>query len=382
LQALKKNARVAIIGAGIIGASIAYHLAQKGESNVIVLDMGQAGSGSTSAALGGFRHQFSSELSVKMSLESISFLEKFKELTGYDPLIRKDGYSFLAENENSLRQLRRNVELQKNLGVKVYLMSREDLQKLCPFYDFEKILGGTLCTEDGHASTFAVLQGFVSLAKDSGVEFREKTRVTGIEARKKGFTVATLDSRLDCDQLVIAAGAYSGQVGKLVGANIPVFPVPRRVLVTNSFTELPPEFPILINIDSTLAIGREGRGIVIGDNLESKPGFEMQFSQDYDEQLLEKAVERIPVLGRASIAYANQGLYEVTPDSNPIISPIPDLAGLFCCAGFSGHGFMHSPAAGKIMAEMVLGEKSHLDVSSRDVQRFANRHDERERLII
>jgi sarcosine oxidase, subunit beta len=377
-----KNARVAIIGAGIIGASIAYHLAQKGESDVIVLDMGQAGSGSTSAALGGFRHQFSSELSIKMSLESISFLEKFKELTGYDPLLRKDGYSFLAESESSLGQLRKNVELQKSLGVKVSLMSREDLQKLCPFYDFEKILGGTLCTDDGHASTFAVFQGFVSVAKDSGVEFREKSRVIGIEAKENGFAISTPDSSLDCEKLVIAAGAYSGQVGKLLGVNIPVFPVPRRVLVTNSFSELPPEFPILIDIDSTLAIGREGRGVIIGDNLESNSGFELQFPPDYDEHLLEKAVERIPLLGRASIAYANQGLYEVTPDSNPIISPIPDVEGLFCCAGFSGHGFMHSPAAGKIMAEMVLGEKFHLDVSSRSVQRFANLPDERERLII
>ena len=300
-----------------------------------------------------------------MSLESISFLEKFKEVTGYDPLIRKDGYSFFAESESSLGQLRKNVELQKNLGVNVDLLSREELQKLCPFYDFEKIIGGTLCFEDGHASTFAVFQGFVSAAKASGVEFREKSPVTGIEVKEKGFRLDTPDSALDCERLVIAAGAYSGQVGKLIGVNLPVFPVPRRVLVTNSFSELPPEFPILIDIDSTLAIGREGRGIVIGDNLESKSGFEMQFPPDYDEHLLEKAVERVPVLGRASIAYANQGLYEVTPDSNPIISPIPDIEGLFCCAGFSGHGFMHSPAAGKIMAEMVLGEKPHLDMSSR-----------------
>jgi len=379
---LKKNARVAIIGAGIIGASIAYHLAQKGEFDVVVLDMGRAGSGSTSAALGGFRHQFSSELSIRMSLESIAFLEKFKELTSYDPLIRKDGYSFLAESENSLEQLRKNVELQKSLGVKVALLSGEELQELCPFYHFEKILGGTLCIEDGHASTFAVLQGFVSVAKDSGVEFRERSRVIRIELKENGFTLATPDSTLDCEKLVIAAGAYSGQVGNLVGVDLPVLPVPRRVLVTNSFSELPPEFPILIDIDSTLAIGREGRGIVIGDNLESKPGFEMRFPQNYDELLLQKAVERIPALGRASIAYANQGLYEVTPDSNPIISSVPDVEGLFCCAGFSGHGFMHSPAAGKIMAEMVLGEKPHLDVSNKDVRRFANLPEETERLII
>ncbi len=379
---MKQKAEVAIIGAGIIGASIAYHLAEKGESNVAVLEMGRAGGGSTSAALGGFRSQFSNELSIKMSLESISFLKSFLDLTGYDPLIHMDGYSFLAQSEASLDQLRKNVTVQKRLGVEVDLVTKENLQELCPFYNFERILGGTLCMEDGHASTLAVLQGFVSVAKDAGVEFRENSKVSGIESRGRGFRLSTSEFSIECAKLVMAAGAYSGLVGKLAGTDIPIMPVPRRVLVTNSFPDLPPDFPILIDVDSTLAIGREGKGIVIGDNRGSHTGFEIHFPPEYDEHLLEKAVEVVPSLGKASVAFGNQGLYEVAPDSNPIISPIPEKEGLYCCAGFSGHGFMHSPAAGRIMAEMLLDEKPHLDVSSLSIDRFANRHGEKERLII
>jgi len=381
---LKKSAQIAIIGAGIIGASIAYHLTQRGESDIIVFDMGRPGGGSTSAALGGFRHQFSNELSVKMSLESVATFRKFKELTGYDPLLRNDGYAFLAETENSLRQLRENVNLQKSLGVNVDSISRQELQQTFPFYSFDPIVGGTLCTEDGHASTLAVFQGFVSTAKESGVEFRENMEVTEIEVKENGRLsgLVASGSKFNFQKVVIAAGAFSGRTGNLAKVSIPIIPVPRRVLVTGSFSELPAEFPLLIDIDSTLAIGREGKGIIIGDNIDSKSGFEMQFPPDYDEHLLGKAVERIPALGRASIAYGNQGLYEVTPDSNPIISSIPEVEGLFCCAGFSGHGFMHSPAAGKIMAEMLLGEKPHLDVSRLDIRRFADASHDSERLII
>jgi sarcosine oxidase, subunit beta len=381
---LKARAKIGIIGAGIIGASIAYNLVQMGETDVVILDSGRAGGGSTSAALGGFRHQFSNELSIRMSKESIEFLSGFRELTGYDPLITKDGYCFVAETESSMGQLEKNRKLQTSLGIEVESLSADQLSKSYPYYNFQGIMGGNLCMKDGHASTLAVFQGFVSSAKNAGVEFYENSPVTGIEMRDRTARgIVTSNGEISCDKVVIAAGAYSGLVGRFAGTNIPISPVPRRTLITSSVPGgFPNEFPLIIDIDSTLAVGREGNGMVMGDNVGNPEGFELKFPEDYDERLLEKAVQRIPSLGDATIAYENQGLYEVAPDSNPIISSIPDFDNLYCCAGFSGHGFMHSPAAGKLMAEILLGKTPHLDIAPLDIRRFSKHPNEKEKMII
>jgi len=300
--------------------------------------------------------------------------------------LKMDGYSFVAETESSIRFLGENIRLQKSLGVDVELLSPPELSMVFPFYNLKGIMGGSLCLEDGHASTLSVLQGFVSKAKGGGVEFYENSEVTRIKRSTSGsieLVIGSANHVVSCAKLVIAAGAYSGLIGKLLGVKIPITPVPRRVVVTSSFSDgIPSEFPLIIDVDSTLAIGREGKGIVIGDNVGGNTGFELNFPSDHDERLLTKALGRVPALSLASIAYANQGLYEVTPDSNPIISLIPEFEGIYCCAGFSGHGFMHSPSAGMIMSEVLLGERPHLNVDSLDIRRFKQTTLEKEKLII
>lgn len=320
-----------------------------------------------------------------MSKESIAFFSDFESITGYDPLLKKDGYSFVAETESSIRLIEKNIELQRSLGIDVDFLSPSELGIHFPFYNLDGISGGSLCLEDGHASTLAVLQGFISKAKDAGVEFYEDSEVAKITTASGSVegVVASGNRAVNCAKVVIAAGPYSGLVGELAGIEIPVVPVPRRVVVTSTFSDgIPQDFPLIIDVDSTLAIGREGKGIIIGDNVGGTTGFDLTFPPDHDERLLTKALDRVPALSRASFAYANQGLYEVTPDSNPIISLIPDVEGLYCCTGFSGHGFMHSPSAGRIMSEMLLGEKPHLNVDSLDIRRFRQAKLEKEKLII
>lgn len=381
---MKQSTPVAIIGAGIIGASIAYNLASRGVKGVTVFESSKAGGGSTSAALGGFRHQFSSEISVELSKRSIVIIQKFKELTGYDPLIHRDGYIFIASEHASFEQLKKNREMQRRLGVPVDLLSKQELERKCPFYNFEGILGGTFCAEDGHASTFAVHQGYVSKAKELGVEFYENTEVTGIEVGKgEASGVKTPGGSMSADRVIIAAGAYSGIVGRLASINIPIKPYPRKILVTQSFTNgIPLEIPLIIDVDSTLAVGREGKGIIMSDNQETSSSFDLVFPSGMDERIMEKALHRMPVLASASISYANMGLYEMTPDANPIMCEIPEIQGLYCCAGFAGHGFMHSPAIGEIMAEMLLKGGTSLDISSFHIKRFENMRTEKEGLII
>jgi len=381
---LKKSASVAIIGGGIVGSSLGYNLANAGVSNVVVLDKSKAGAGSTSASLGGFRYQFSSELSVKLSQRSVAIIEKFEELTGYDPLVRRDGYLFIASTEASFAQLKKNRDLQRNLGVPVEILSREELQGRYGFYKFDEFLGGTLCQEDGHASTMAVFQGYVSRAKQLGVELYENAEVRAVERRGSDrFLLKTSQGSISADSVVIAAGAYSGLVGKLLQVDIPIKPYPRKILITNSFSDgIPPQIPLMIDVDSTFAFGREGKGLIFANNQETASSFELVFPQDYDDNVIKTAFRRVPATERCTLSSPDVGLYELAPDSNPIVCGIPGVNGLYCCSGFAGHGFMHAPAIGELMTELITKGKTSLDISTYNIDRFEKGLADKEGLII
>jgi sarcosine oxidase, subunit beta len=381
---VKKEASVAIIGGGIIGASLAYNLAINGVKNVVVLERSKAGTGTTAASLGGFRHQFSNELSVRLSQRSIKIIEKFQELTGYDPLVRHDGYVFLAASEISYQRLRSDQKFQKSMGVPVELVGRDELQREFPFYRFDKILGGALCMADGHASTMAVLQGYLTNAKRLGVNVHENTEVTAIgKDSSNRFRLITTEGPLASKSVVIAAGAYSGQVGRLASVPVPIEPYPRKVLVTRSFSDgIPDHIPLIIDVDSTLAFGREGRGLIFGTNPPTQPSFELAFPPDYENDVMRAAIDRVPAAENCSLSHAVAGLYEMTPDANPIVGEMPGNEGLYCCAGFAGHGFMHAPAIGELFAELYTKGKTSIDISSYGIERFAGKGVDKEPRII
>lgn len=379
---MPKKASALVIGAGIIGASVAYNLSKTLPPPIIIVDMMRAGSGSTAAALGGFRHQFSSRLNVQLSIESIKILEKFKDTMGVDPLIRYDGYLFIAQTEQSLTMLRYNAEMQRSLGVPVENYSGEELQRLFPFYDFSDVLGGNLCYRDGHALTSAVHQGYLSKALSLGAQLLENTRVTGmiIDGQTIKGVVTSLGT-IYADRVVISTGAYTAQLGKLAGIDIPVIPQPRKIIFTRGApSNLPGSFPLIVNVDSTFALGREQNSIFFSDNRWIIQGFDVDFPSEYDEQVYTEAVRRLPSLADLPIGYTVRGLYETTPDANPIVSEC-EISGLYCCAGFNGHGFMHAPAVGVLMCELIRGEKPHLDISEFSLKRFGGRS-EREFLVI
>jgi sarcosine oxidase, subunit beta len=381
---LKESASVVIIGGGIVGASVGYNLAAAGVKDVVILDKAKAGTGSTSASLGGFRYQFSSELSIRLSQRSVAIIEKFEELTGYDPLVRHDGYLFIASTEGSFVQLKKNRDLQRMLGVSVELLSREELQTRHGFYKFDEFLGGTFCQQDGHASTMAVFQGYVSRAKQLGVELYENTEVNAVEHRVSDrFLLKTSVGPISADSVVIAAGAYSGLVGQLLQVEIPIKPYPRKILMTNSFSDgIPPQIPLIIDVDSTFTFGREGKGLIFANNQETASSFELVFSSDYDDNVIKTAFRRVPATEHCTLSSPDSGLYELTPDSNPIVCEIPGVKGLYCCSGFAGHGFMHAPAIGELTAELVTKGKTSLDISSYDISRFEKGPTDKEGLII
>ncbi len=319
---------------------------------------------------------------MQLSIESINILEKFNDTMGVDPLIRYDGYLFIAQTEQSLSMLRYNAEMQRSLGVPVETHSGEEIQRLFPFYDFSGVLGGNLCYRDGHALTSAVHQGYLSKALSLGAQLLENTRVTGMIIDGQTIKgVATNLGTIYADRVVISAGAYTAQLGKLAGIDIPVIPQPRKILFTRGVpSNLPNSFPLIVNVDSTFALGREQNSIFFSDNRWMIQGFDVDFPSEYDEQVYTEAVRRLPPLADLSIGYTVRGLYETTPDANPIVSEC-EISGLYCCAGFNGHGFMHAPAVGVLMSELIKGEKPHLDISEFSLKRFGERG-EREFLVI
>ena len=238
--------------------------------------------------------------------------------------------------------------------------------------------------EDGHASTLAVLQGFLSKSRMLGVELYENTEVTGIKSSGPSITLSTSGGEIAADKVVIAAGVYSGIVGNLAGVDIPIKPFPRKILITHSFHNgIPDEIPLIIDVDSTLGVGREGGGILMADNGPNVSSFDLVFPPDYDERVVAMALRRIPALKDASVSYANAGLYEMTPDANPIVSDVEGFPGLYCAAGFGGHGFMHAPVIGELMSELLFDQRTHLDISQFHLSRFkTNQASAKEQLII
>jgi len=376
---------VIIIGGGVIGCSIAYHLAKLGYGDVVVLEKDTIGSGSTAKCPGGIRQQFSTETNIKLSMESVKFLEHFEEETGYPADFRQYGYLMLAANEEELELFRQNVALQRKLGLKVYLFSPQQAKEMMPQLNVEDIVGATYCPTDGYADPYSVVQGFASAAMRLGVKIHEKTQVFGIkvaEGRMRG--VLTTQGRFEAPITVIAAGAYAGQVGKMVGIDIPIRPSRRHVFVTTPLDEIPKKSPMVIDFHTGFWFRREGASLIFGMRKPSEPeGFNTTVDWGFLPALGEVACQRLPTLSSTGVMRAQAGLHADTPDYSAIIGNLPDIEGLYLACGFSGHGFMHSPAVGKAVAELILGaEASSSDIPSLPLDRFEKQTYRKERSFV
>ncbi|MGZ5482319.1 MAG: NAD(P)/FAD-dependent oxidoreductase [Pyrinomonadaceae bacterium] len=413
-----ETADVVIIGSGIVGSSVAYHLAQAGCTSVLVLEReAHQGKGSTGKSMGGVRAQFSTPVNIQMSKYSIDFFSKFDEVVGHPADYRAHGYLFCATNEKHLAYLKANRERQNALGVtNVEWVTPEDIAKMVPQLRVDDILGGTFCPTDGFVDPHSVMMGFMLSAREKGVRLWLDTTVTRIEtdgsagilpanrlaaalvppdseagrtsaaSKRFGFHLDTGTGRrisgvqtsrgfVSTRVVVNAAGAWAAQVAEMAGAELPVEPLRRQLVPTEPFDHLPKRFPMVIDMSTGFHFRREGKGILLAWNdPEETPGFKTDFDATFVEKILTHAASRVPVLSEAEVnpRRAWAGLYEMTPDHHAIIGPAPNVAGLYFVNGFSGHGVMHSPASGKVAADLILEGHSHLiDASQLSVKRFA-----------
>ena len=367
------TADIVIIGGGVMGASAAYHLAKRGMKNIVLLEKEEFfGTGATGRCAGGVRYQFSTEINVKLSIESLPMIERFKDEIGQDVNYRKCGYLLIATDEKDATTFKYNVELQNRLGVQTQLLSGDEVRARLPLMKFEDAIAGTFNQKDGIVDPNSVVAGYVSAAQKMGVKALNRAEVTGICVSGDDIeAVETTQGVIQTRMILNTAGPWAGQIGKMAGVQIPIVPIRRQMFTTNPLKEIPEDFPFVIDFAQSLYFHRESEGLLIGmSNQAEKPGFDQNIDEEFEFVNLEAAIARMPLLERASRASHWAGLYEVTPDAHPIFGG-SNLKGFTICAGFSGHGFMHGPVAGKLMSEYILdGRFSTLDVSMLDLARF------------
>jgi len=358
---------VVIIGAGIVGTSIAYHLARAGRTDVAVIDKEPAaGMGSTAKAAGGIRAQFSSGINIELSRLSIERFERFPEEMGIPVEFTQAGYLWMATAPEHLRIFEANAALQRRHGLQIELLDRAGVAKKAPYVRSEDLLGGVFHARDGYASPADYVMGYHKKAKELGASFFFGEEVTGREGR----TVRTATGSFAGDHVVIAAGAYSGKLGEKLGFEIPVTPVRRQCFVTEPMAEFPHPIPMTVDYGTGVYMHTESGGLLIGKADKDEPA---SFNENVDYGFLEKVAElamaRVPALENARIRTGWGGLYEVTPDHHPVIGAAGE-PGWWVACGFSGHGVMHAPATGMVMAELLTTGKSSLDVSCLRLSRF------------
>jgi sarcosine oxidase subunit beta len=374
-----QTADVVIIGGGIVGSSIAWHLTHAGCKNVLVIERESSqGKGSTGKSMGGVRAQFSTPVNIQMSLYSISFYARFEEVVGHPADYRPQGYLFLATKDSHLAYLRDNFDRQKKLGLKTArLISAEEIRTMLPQLRANDVLGGSFCSTDGFVDPYSVMNGFMASAIEHGATLWKKTEVTGITRDQQGaFRVETTRGPVSTRTVVNAAGAWSAEIAKFVGINLPVEPLRRMLVPSEPFPDFPHSSPMVIDMSTGFHFRPEGRGFLLAWNdPDETPGYKTDFEPAFVEKILMHAADRVPAFENLPInpKRAWAGLYEMTPDHHCILGPVAEVPGFFLANGFSGHGVMHSPATGKILADLILHAKTDVvdDVSVLGFERFA-----------
>jgi sarcosine oxidase subunit beta len=371
---LPRTSSAIVIGGGVMGASTAYHLAKAGLRDVLLLEREAFfGLGATGRCAGGIRHQFATEINIRLSQHSLRMLDELEAETGQPALVRKCGYLFVLTRAADVTAFQRHAALQRALGVPTQWLSGDEVRRRLPDCAFPDALGGTYLASDGLADPNSVVMAYVNAARRLGARCLTGVSVEAIESQAgRMAAVVTNLGRVAAGCVVNAAGPWSAPVAALAGITLPVQPVRRQWLTTTPLPALARDFPFVIDFTRSLYFHPEGEGLLTGmSNPTEPPGFNQSVDADWELVHLEAATQRMPLLERAGVASRWAGLYEVTPDAHPILGATP-LDGFYVVTGFSGHGFMHGPICGRLIAEVITqGQARTLDISPLALTRFA-----------
>ena len=373
MSRLPKKADVVILGGGVMGASTAYHLVKRGQTNILLLERESFfGTGATGRCAGGIRHQFNTEVNIRLSQKSLAMIDTLEEETGQSAMVRKCGYLFVLTDEKDVPVFQKTLKLQDSLGVKTEWLSGDEVSRLAAPCVFPDAIGGTFNPDDGLADPNSIVMGYIKAARRQGAVCLTDCTVTDFELENnKVRKVRTSLGSVETETVVNACGPWSTFLGNVIDLEIPVSPLRRQWFVTEKVPELPAEFPFVIDFSQSLYFHREASGLLSGmSNPNQKFGTDQSIDQDWEIRHIKEALARLPLLENSGIKARQAGLYELTPDAHPIIGSTP-VDGFYLLTGFSGHGFMQGPICGKLMAEILIdGKASSVDISMLNYKRF------------
>jgi sarcosine oxidase, subunit beta len=374
---VSETADVVIVGAGIIGGSVAFHLLERDPTlRVVVLEKeGEPGTGATSKATGGVRFQFSTEANVRLTQLSYRYFTHAEEILGSPVDFTRHGYLFVTTDPATLEQCRGNVALQRGLGVASELLTPAQIQTHLASLVTRDLLGGTFCADDGSADPYSMLQAFLARGRGRGLRLLTEHPVTGlVRSGERVSGVRTPRGEWSAPIVVDCAGPHADQIGAMAGVAIPSRPYRRQVMVTEPLPILPPVFPLIVDLDTGFYVHRQGQSAVLmgGTDKDIQPGLDTEVDWDAFGAVFRAAAVRVPPLAEARVMRAYAGVRDLTPDYHGILGPAAEAPGLHVACGFSGHGFMHAPAIGLLMTEILLdGRAGSMDIAPLSLDRFA-----------
>ena len=388
---MTERASTIIVGGGVVGCAAAYFLAERRERDVLVLERDELGSGTSKGGLGGIRHQFVDELDVRMSKLATAFWRTFEELTGARHDFHERGYLFIANSDDGLAQLRDAMPLYERVGVNVEMVDRITIAELVPRMRVDDVSGGRFGAGDGYGDPLQALAGFAAFAQLAGVRFREDTPVREIVRNgDRVIGVRTDDGVIEAERVLLATGCWTAAVAATAGVSIPIWPYARSIMESQPIPLLGPA-PMVIEWESGFHFRPKDKAVRFAmPNVTTDGGIEKgpagpppsfvpgEFTPLIVPASLEpwvkaRAAWRHPLFADVQIRSSWSCYYEITPDDHPIVGAVPGVDGLYIAAGFSGHGYMHAPATGRLIVEEMLDGKAHtLDISDLSLERFVS----------
>jgi sarcosine oxidase subunit beta len=355
-------AAVVVVGGGVIGTSVAFHLAEA-SCDVVLLERGALACGSTSKAAGGVRAQFSDALNVRLGARSLEAFADFGRRPGWDIGLHRTGYLFLLTRREDVDAFAAGIAMQNALGVPSRLIEPEEARRLCPILRVDDVIAAAFSPADGHATPEAVVQGYAHGAREHGATILTNTPLDGLRVEDgRVVSAVTGSGEIATSCVVCCAGPWSAAVGAMAGVPLPVTPVERRIRFTGPVERMPDELPMTIDFTTGFYFHREGPGLLMGIATDA---------EDVETALADAAERRAPAIARAPLRGGWSGLYEMTPDHNALIGESREVARFLYATGFSGHGFLQGPAVGEVVRDLVLGREPFVDVGPLSADRFS-----------
>ncbi|MCR6544516.1 NAD(P)/FAD-dependent oxidoreductase [Dehalobacterium formicoaceticum] len=370
---MQKAAQAVIIGGGIIGCALAYELARRGMKEILVVEKNYLCSGATGRCGAGIRQQWGTELNATLSRDSVKRFEQMNEELAYDQDIefKQGGYLMCAYTESVWTQFEKNVELQQRLGIPVQKVTPEEAKEIVPHLNIEGLIGATFCGTDGHANPFHVVDAYYKAAKRLGVVFETYTEVTGIKAAKgRVNAVQTTKGDIVTPLVINATSGAAGLICNMVGFDLPLYAQRHQALVTEPVEHM--QDPMVMSLSHRLYCQQVPHGsFVMGVGDPNEPiGQNINSSWEFLEDMARQVTTVLPILKNLRVVRQWGGLYDMSPDANPILDQVPDAQGMWVLAGFSGHGFMVAPQTAVLVAQKITGGECFMPIEKFGLDRF------------